>query len=162
MGGVTPEVLLELCDLRYRYALGIDTRDWGLLRSIFTDEITVDFSSYSGRPAARMPADRWVEGVQPLFTGLAATQHTMTNPRATVEGDRATLQMYMQAEHVLDPADPGSWFTLGGHYVDGMTRTPAGWRIEEVTLTVLWRRGRPEIMEHAVRRGTRGPDVPAG
>ncbi len=153
MGKVRPEDLLELCDLRYRYALGIDTRDWPLHRSVFTDEITVDFSSYSGRPPARMSADQWVQGLQPLFTGLAASQHTMTNPRATVDGDRATLQMYMQAEHVLDLDDPDSWFTLGGYYTDGMTRTPAGWRIEAVTLTVLWRRGRPEIMEHAMRRG---------
>ena len=59
---MSPEDVLELCDLRYRYALGIDTRDWPLHRSISTDEIEVDFSSYSGRPAARMSADGWVEG----------------------------------------------------------------------------------------------------
>ena len=59
---MSPEDVLELCDLRYRCALGIDTRDWPLHRSISTDEIEVDFSSYSGRPAARMSADGWVEG----------------------------------------------------------------------------------------------------
>ena len=54
------------------YALGIDTRDWTLYRSIFTDEITMDFSSYSGAPAATMTADAWVAQCKPLFEGLDA------------------------------------------------------------------------------------------
>jgi hypothetical protein len=35
----------ELCELRFRYAAGLDYRDWDLLRSVFTDTITVDLSS---------------------------------------------------------------------------------------------------------------------
>jgi hypothetical protein len=159
---VSPEDLLRLCDLRYRYAAGIDTRDWSLHRSIFTDEIEVDFSSYSGRPPARLSADDWVRGLQPLFTGLAASQHTMTNPRAVVTGDVATLQMYVQAEHVLDHDEPDSWFTLGGRYDDRMVRTEAGWRIESVTLTILWRRGRADIMDLAIERGKAALGAPPG
>jgi hypothetical protein len=77
----------------------------------------------------------------------------MTNPRAVVTGDVATLQMYVQAEHVLDHDEPDSWFTLGGRYDDRMVRTEAGWRIESVTLTILWRRGRADIMDLAIERG---------
>lgn len=139
-----------ICELKYRYAAGIDTRDWGLYRSIFTDRVTIDFSSYNGRAPSTMAADEWVRGVQPLFSGLAATQHSMTNPRVEVTGDRARLVMYMQAEHVLDHDDPTAWYTLGGFYTDAAVRTGAGWRISAVTLTVLWRRGRPEIMQQAV------------
>lgn len=147
---------MEVCDLKYRYAAGIDTRDWDLYRSIFTDTVDIDFSSYHGRPAATMPADEWVAGVQPLFTGLVATQHSMTNPRVEVEGDRATMRMYMQAEHVLDSDDPSAWFTIGGYYTDQLERTGAGWKLSAVTLTVFWRRGRPDIMEQAVARSHGG------
>lgn len=143
---------MAVCDLKYRYAAGIDTRDWDLYRSIFTDTVDIDFSSYNGRPPATMEADEWVAGVQPLFTGLAATQHSMTNPRVDIEGDRATLRMYMQAEHVLDHDDPGAWFTIGGFYTDRAVRTRAGWRLTAVKLTVFWRRGRFDIMEQAVAR----------
>ena len=31
----------------YGYATGIDTRDWALFRSIFADEVTIDFTSYN-------------------------------------------------------------------------------------------------------------------
>jgi len=150
-----PVDFLAVCDLRYRYATGIDTRDWPLHRSIYTDEIEMDFSSYNGAPARRLAADAWVEGLKPLFHGLAATQHSMTNPRVTVEGDSATLVMYMQAEHVLDHEDQDAVFTLGGYYSDLVVRTAAGWRISAVTLTVFWRRGRPDIMATALERGRR-------
>lgn len=143
-----------VCDLKYRYATGIDTRDWALYRSIFSDTVDIDFSSYSGRPAATMTADAWVGGVQPLFTGLAATQHSMTNPRVEVEGDQAILRMYMQAEHILDHDDPTGWFTIGGYYTDRAVRTGAGWKLSAVTLTVFWRRGRFDIMEQAAARGS--------
>jgi hypothetical protein len=149
----TPDDFIAICDLRYRYATGLDSRDWELHRSIFTNEIEMDFSSYSGRTTPRMAADRWVRGLKPLFTGLAATQHVMTNPRVSVDGGRATLQMYMQAEHVLDHDDPTAWFTIGGYYTDRLARTGHGWLIEAVTLTMLWRRGRPDIMDTAIERG---------
>lgn len=145
---------MAVCDLKYRYAAGIDTRDWALYRSIFSDTVDIDFSSYSGRPPATMTADEWVAGVQPLFTGLAATQHSMTNPRLEVEGDRATLRMYMQAEHILDHGDPSAWFTIGGFYTDRAVRKNGGWTLTAVKLTVFWRRGRFDIMEQAVARST--------
>lgn len=146
---------MAVCDLKYRYATGIDTRDWDLYRSIFADTVDIDFSSYSGRPASSMAADDWVAGVQPLFSGLDATQHSMSNPRVEVDGERATLDMYMQAEHFLDHGDPDSWFTIGGFYRDRAVRTAEGWRLAAVTLTVFWRRGDYAVMERAVARGPR-------
>ncbi len=145
---------LEICDLRYRYATGIDTRNWALHRSIFVDDIAIDFSSYSGQPplGAPIPADSWVDGLQNLFPGLAATQHTMTNPRLTVSGDSAQLTTYMQAEHFLDFEDPTAWFTIGGYYTDDVVRTTDGWKFRGVTLTIFWRRGRADIMVTASER----------
>lgn len=147
---------LAVAETVYRYAEGLDTKDFGLYRSIFADEVAVDFSSYSGRPPASVTGDQWVAGVVPLFTGLAATQHSMTNPRVEVVGDTATCRMYMQAHHVYRAGDPDSWFTIGGYYDDRLRRDaagPAGWLLTAVTLTVLWRRGDEAIMESARRAG---------
>ncbi len=137
----------------YEYAYGIDTRDWDLYRSIFADEITTDFSSYngSGGPQA-MTADDWVAGLRPLFTGLDATQHSMSNPLVDVIGDEARCRMYMQAAHFLVD-DPAPEFTIGGYYDDRLVRTSAGWRVTAVTLTVWWRRGNAGIMPIARERG---------
>ena len=142
---------LAVAETVYKYATGIDTRDWSLYRSIFADTVTFDFTSYTSRPArGDMTADDWVAGLRPLFTGLAATQHSMTNPSVRLRGDEADITMYMQAHHVYDAADPASWFTIGGYYDDTLVRTHGGgWLLTAVTLTVLWRSGDPAIMEAA-------------
>ena len=146
---------LAVAETLYSYAVGIDTRDFTLYRSIFADQVAIDFTSYSGGQATTMTADQWLGGVVPLFSGLAATQHSMTNPMVSIDGDTAMCRMSMQAHHVYDPADPASWFTIGGYYDDTLIRSPrgpAGWLITGVKLTVLWRAGDPDIMVAARRR----------
>jgi hypothetical protein len=130
---VTADDKLAVAETVYRYALGIDTRDFGLYRAIFAPEVAIDFTSYrGGGEASVMTAEQWVDNVRPLFTGLAATQHSMTNPLTAVDGDRAMCRMYMQAHHVYEPEDASSWFTIGGYYDDTLVRSvdgPAGWLI---------------------------------
>ncbi|MEM7094442.1 MAG: nuclear transport factor 2 family protein [Actinomycetota bacterium] len=141
--------------LVYEYGYGIDQRDWAGYRSIFADDITMDFSSYSGDGGPEhLTADAWVERVRPLFDGLDATQHSMSNPLVDVaEGGRAArCRMYMQAAHFLVD-DPDPEFTIGGFYDDHLERNDGMWRITAVTLTVWWRRGNPEIMVAARQRG---------
>ena len=155
---MSAEDKLAVAETVYRYAVGIDTKDFALYRSIFADEVAIDFTSYSGGDASVVAADEWVARVRPLFTGLAATQHSMTNPLPVVDGDMATCRMYMQAHHVHQPDDPASWYTIGGYYDDTLVRSaagPAGWLVTGVTLTVLWRAGDPSIMAAAAAQGAR-------
>jgi len=143
-----------VCETVYSYASGIDGRDWDQLRSIFLDEVDLDFTSYDPtRKIGPVPTDDWVRGIKPLFSGLAASQHSMSNPRVALAGDRATCKVYMQAEHVLDHGDDDAWFTIGGQYTDRLERTAAGWQIASVRLEVFWRRGRYDIMASARARG---------
>jgi len=147
---------LAVTETVYRYALGVDRRDWALYRSLFADTVTINFSSYSSdlRPL-QMSAEEWVAGVVPLFTGFVATQHSMTNPIATIDGDSAEITMYVRAHHVFDPTDAASWFTIGGYYEDTLARVDGRWLLTGVQLTVTWRAGDPGIMELAKAEGDR-------
>jgi hypothetical protein len=69
----------EISDVQLRYATGLDSRDWSLFRSIFTDEIETDFSSVFGGEPRKVSADRWTEAARRSVGGLAATQHMITN-----------------------------------------------------------------------------------
>ena len=141
-----------VCDTLYRFAAGIDRRDWALYRSVFTDEIDLDYSSYRAGNAGPVAADAWVERARRLFTGLAASQHSLFNPRVTVDGDTARCEIYVQAEHVLDDDGGDGWWTIGGWYSDRLVRAGRGWKIHGKKLTVAWSRGDRGIMAIAAER----------
>ncbi|MCH9834069.1 MAG: nuclear transport factor 2 family protein [Ilumatobacter sp.] len=151
---------VDVAEVVYRFAYGIDQRDWVSYRTIFVPppaEIAFDYSSYNGRPPSTMGVDAWIGIVTPLFTGLDATQHTMSNALVEIDGAEARCRMYMQAAHFLwrddleahtGSADPE--FTIGGYYDDHLVQDDDDrWRIDAVQLTVWWRRGNEAIMKLA-------------
>ena len=150
---------VAISDVVYAYATGLDRRDWKLYRSIFLDEIEMDFTSVGIR-AGVYRADDWVRDARALFAGFTATQHTSTNHVHDIRGDAATCVSNMQAEHFVarEPGaaptapDAESW-TIGGYYVNELVRSEAGWKLRSVTLTVTWSRGNPEVPRIARRRG---------
>jgi hypothetical protein len=168
---ITTDVRIDIAETVYRFAYGIDGRDWSGYRQIFVAppaDIRFDYESYHGRPAMQMNVDQWVATITPLFDGLDATQHTMSNPVVEVDGNSARCRVYMQATHFLwrddlqavtGSAEPE--FTIGGYYDDHLVLDADGsWRIDAVTLTVWWRRGNEAIMELA--RGAASDNVRGG
>ena len=153
-------------DVIIQYATGIDTRDWALYRSCFTDPCEIDFSSWSGRPATVMPAHVWVDAVRARNSGFEATQHLCTNQVVTFgSDDEATCVSNVQAQHWFGserlaelgrPSREPRWCTLGGFYTDSLVRTDEGWRIRRCQLTVTWVTGDRSVFDLAPSSSGRG------
>jgi len=147
-----------ISDVVHAYATGLDQRDWSLYRSIFSDEIEMDFSSI-GLRSGSYKADDWVRDAARLFAGFSATQHTSTNHVHELRGDEATCTSNMQAEHFVAReegdglADGDERWTIGGYYTNELVRLPAGWKLRKVTLSVTWSSGNPEVSRIALQRG---------
>jgi hypothetical protein len=147
-----------ISDTVYAYATGLDRRDWALFRSIFTDQIEMDFES-TGIRSGVYNADRWVRDARRLFAGFSATQHTSSNHVHHVRGNEATCVSNMQAEHFVERAEgdglaegENRW-TIGGYYVNELVGSADGWKICKVTLKVTWSTGNPEVAAIALKRG---------
>ena len=141
----------EISDVVHRYATGLDRGDWTLYRSIFTDEIEMDFRSV-GMAEGVFKADDWVRNARTLFAGFEATQHQSSNHVHDIRGDEATCISYMQAEHFIGKGEEERW-TIGGHYTNELVRTAEGWKIRKLTLTVTWSRGNADVARIALQRG---------
>lgn len=137
-------------DVVHGYATGVDRRDWALYRSIFTDRLDVDFTSWAGIRET-MDADQWVAMVRATLAPFDATEHRLSNLVVTLDGDRACCVAQMNARHMLD----GRFQILGGFYTHQLVRTADGWRIAGCTLMITWEEGDRALFDEARERGPR-------
>ena len=70
-------LLLDRADISqvlHSYATAIDTRDWDLLATCFTEDLEADFRDFGGREVVK-GRDAWLEIIKGTIQGLDATQH---------------------------------------------------------------------------------------
>ncbi len=142
----------ELTELMHRFAAGIDERDWVKYRSVFTDEIDLDYSSWRPESVGRWRADDWVARGLQIFPGLTFSRHTLSNHVISIDGDDAVLRVNVCAEHVIVDGNRTDIFTLNGCYNDRCVRTDDGWRISVKQLIVQWCTGDDDVMSRARAR----------
>jgi SnoaL-like domain len=156
MTNITTQILLDraaISDVFHNYACGVDTRDWKLFRSCFTDDLVADFTTMA--PGNLFTgADKWCEWVARSINALDATQHIITNHVHRIEGDKSQSQSYLQAQHVLRGRDgaPDMHYLIGGYYKYDMVRAGAEWKIKRYSLNITWQTGDPEIFRIGMAR----------
>jgi 3-phenylpropionate/cinnamic acid dioxygenase small subunit len=117
----------QIAEVLIRYATGIDSKDWPLLRSCWTDEIDVDYQQL-GRFTS---PDALTDVMRQLHENMGPTYHRLSNFVINVEGDGATVRSYVHAVLMLQPDDDTNWVDALGHYDDVFVRTAEGWRINK-------------------------------
>lgn len=154
MTELTTQILLdraEISDVFHRYATGVDTRDWALWRTCFTDDVVADFSSVWPGVVIH-GADEWVAKAEALVSGLDATQHIITNHTHDIQGDTAKCTSYLHAQHVYKNALGSDHNVLAGYYTYDMVRTPEGWKIKKYSLEITWSTGNAAVWDLAAER----------
>lgn len=154
MGSNMRDERLDVIDVLHRFARGLDTRNFPLYRSVFADEIELDYSSYRAENVGRWRADDWVARAARLFPGFHATMHSISNPIAVIDGEVAELTAYVQAHHVVVVDGVTRSYVIAGMYRDRLARTADSWRITHKCLEVWWTDGDPDVMTLAAHRAT--------
>ncbi|MBP2479545.1 hypothetical protein JOF53_008417 [Crossiella equi] len=142
----------ELIELMSRYADIADLKEFDTLPGrVFTDELTLDFSSVTGAPEMTVPLSAYTEALRASFTPFKATHHAITGHVVEVDGDTARIHAHVRAEHWLPDglATDGPWLVVG-FYDDEAVRTTRGWRLNRVKLTAIHQENQPRL-----------PDAPA-
>lgn len=142
---------LAISDVIISYATALDTRDWKLLRSILTERVGIDYTSFDPELELEMGADEWVHRVRGL-AGFDATQHLSTNHRHRIDGDTATCISYMHAGHFLKHEGQDHACFLYGYYTSQLVRGAAGWKVCKVKLSITARHGDERVFAWAFSR----------
>jgi len=91
---------LAVIDALYRFAAGIDLNDKELLASALADDAVSDFRPAAAKAGFEYPV---LEGRDNIVSALSAalgqidTTHSVSNPRVTLDGDKAHLEALVEA-----------------------------------------------------------------
>lgn len=131
------------------YGLSFDRRDWELHRSVFTEEIQMDFSASIGDGMTTMKADDWVASVKPFFENLKATQHIGIPLSIQIDGDEAYVISLLRATHYLPNEKGNPTQAMVGYYENWLRRTDKGWKIFKIVQHIDWNEGNYYVFEKA-------------
>lgn len=121
----------DIAEVVVRYSTGIDTRNWDLFRTCFTDNVLAEYDGI----ATWDSADAITDFMEASHADMGHTMHRLTNIVISVDGDAATARTYVDA--VLMASDGQSGLNPRGIYEDQLVRTANGWRISHRHYTMV-------------------------
>jgi 3-phenylpropionate/cinnamic acid dioxygenase small subunit len=133
-------------ELRYKFAEGLDNKDWDLFQSLFLDEIHTDFSDWGISPMV-MKREDFVNFFKQAFSKVGLkTQHIYSNFRIAIEGNSATCKSNFLGQHFIKDCQGGEEFFLKAEYTDKLTKTNDGWKFSNIKLSIFYTSGNASIL----------------
>lgn len=127
---------LELIrQLPQRYAYGVDTMDFDVVRSVFHPDCVVSGTLEDGA------IEPYLEGIEEGLTQWHATLHFMGNQYVSVDGDEGHVETWAVAYHMESDDSPLDDLRLGLRYQDDVVRVGDGWKIIRRKAVKQWHRG---------------------
>ena len=126
---------LEIQALLNRYARAVDSKDWELYRSVFTDDAHIDYSSAG---AAAGPVEDVADWLAAGFSAIPWSMHYITNIDCDIDpgGDTATARaMFYNPMQLPGMAEQSC---CGGYYHHDLVRTEHGWRSRALREDNVW------------------------
>jgi hypothetical protein len=139
---------LAVVDALYRFAAGIDLNDRALLASALAENAISDFRPAAAKAGFEYPV---IQGREAIVTALSTslskldTTHSVSNPRVSVDGDKALLEALVEAQHV--PRDATSrHYLMKNHYKVDLVRQGSDWVIQRTVVDNIWCDGDLEVL----------------
>jgi hypothetical protein len=127
----------EIKQLKARYFRYVDTKQWDLLPSVFTQDCTFGFEGVvPGQVSRYESVEDFVEGLKVILGDVTSVHHGHS-PEITLSGPHAATGIWAMTDLLERPlGHPLSSFTGYGHYFEDYRKEDA-WRIASVYLSRL-------------------------
>jgi hypothetical protein len=121
------ETIEEIKRVKYRYLRALDTKHWDDFADTLTEDIVGAYGSSLGKEHRFTNRTDLVEFMRTSMPANVLTEHRVTHPEITINGDEAEATWYLQDRVIV----PEFNFMLFGaaFYHDRYRRTPDGWKI---------------------------------
>ena len=125
---------IEIAALLNRYARAVDTKDWNLYPSVFTDDAYIEYSSAGATAGPRDEVAAWLaQG----FAAIPMSMHYITNVEIlALDGGTATVRAMFYNPMLLPGMSDLSY--CGGYYHHELACTADGWRSRSLREENVW------------------------
>lgn len=124
----------DISALLYRYARAVDSKDWELYRSVFTEDAHIDYSSAGAIVGSR---DEVVDWFAANFGVIPWSMHYITNIEI-LDGDGDTATVRAMFYNPMQLPGMAEMSACGGYYHHELVRTPDGWRSRSLREANVW------------------------
>ena len=136
----------EIQETKLRFGRALDTHEWELYRTCFTDPFEVDFSDLTGRAPTTVDARTWCD-LAAAILGPCKVHHQYSNHQIKVDGDEAEGLHYMVARHRRFTDNGDSENYQYGWYENRYKRTGDGWKISKLKHCMHWVVGNAAVLD---------------
>jgi len=124
-------VVASVTEVLVRYATGIDSRDWDLFRTCFTEDCDVDY----GEIGHWRGVDEVTEWMTRTHDQVGPTLHRISNVSVARRAAGADARSYVHA--VVTMSDGSAAVHAFGRYTDELVEAAGSWRIARRRFTIV-------------------------
>jgi hypothetical protein len=117
----------DIKQVKYRYLRALDTKNWDEFEATLTEDVIGDYGESVGAEHHFTDRASLVEFMRTSMPANVITEHRVTHPEITVDGDAATATWYLQDRVIV--ADFNFMLIGAAFYHDQYRRTSDGWKI---------------------------------
>jgi hypothetical protein len=117
----------EIKQVKYRYLRALDTKDWDEFTDTLTEDVTGDYGPSVGAELHFTDRKTLVDFMRTSLGPEIITEHRVTHPEITQDGDEASATWYLQ-DRVIAP-DFNFMLIGAAFYHDRYRRASDGWKI---------------------------------
>lgn len=117
----------EIKQLKYRYLRALDTKHWDEFAATLTEDVSGDYGESLGAEHTFSDRESLVDFMRTSLGPAIITEHRVSHPEITVDGDAASGVWYLQ-DRVIAP-DFNFMLIGAAFYRDRYRRTADGWKI---------------------------------
>ena len=122
-----------------------DSHQWDKLKKIFADKVLLDYSSFTGKPAAKLSPDQIIANWSGFLPKFKHTHHQLGNILAKRKNDVGELFCYGTASHYLPNKSGNHVWTVVGTYKFHLKRIQKKWKVTQMVFNFKYQQGNLEL-----------------
>src|SRR5262245_36652378 len=117
----------EIQQVKYRYLRALDTKNWDDFAATLTEDVIGRYDASIVEEHNFTERDSLVDFMRTSMPANIVTEHRVTHPEITVDGDEASATWYLQDRVIV--AEFNFMLIGAAFYHDRYRRTADGWKI---------------------------------